>query len=43
MNHMAYVTAAYAVMLAGSAGLALLSWRAMRRAETAADAMRERP
>jgi hypothetical protein len=40
MNHWAFVTAAYAVTLVGTAGLALLSWRGMRRAEAAADAMR---
>ena len=40
MNHWAFITAAYAVTAVGMAGLALLSWTAMRRAENAADALR---
>lgn len=40
MNHWLFVTAAYAVTLAGMAGLAIASWSAMRRAEAAADALR---
>jgi hypothetical protein len=40
MNHWAFVTAAYVVTLVGTVGLAVLSWRAMRRAEAAAEAMR---
>lgn len=40
MNHWAFVTAAYAVALIGTAGLALASWIAMRRAEAAADSLR---
>jgi hypothetical protein len=42
MNHWAFVSAAYAVVTLGSAGIALLSWRAMRRAEAAADALGKR-
>lgn len=40
MNHWAFVIAAYAVTGAGTAGLAWASWRAMRRAEAAAEALR---
>lgn len=40
MNHWAFVAAAYAVTLLGTAGLVLASWRAMRRAEAAADSLR---
>jgi hypothetical protein len=40
MNHWAFVTAAYVVTLLGTGGLALASWRAMRRAEAAADSLR---
>ncbi|MET0308532.1 MAG: heme exporter protein CcmD [Sphingomonas sp.] len=40
MNHWAFVTAAYAVTVIGTGGLALLSWIAMRRAEAAADSLR---
>jgi hypothetical protein len=40
MNHMAFVYSAYAVTLAGTGGLALVSWIAMRRAEAAADSLR---
>ena len=39
MNHWAFVTAAYAVMAAGTIGLALQSWLAMRRAEKAAESI----
>ena len=39
MNHWAFVTAAYAVVLIGSAGLAWQSHAAMRRAEAAAEAL----
>ena len=35
MNPWPFVVAAYGVTLAGAAGLALTSWRAMRRAEAA--------
>ncbi len=40
MNHWAFVTAAYVVVLVGSGGLAVSSWLAMRKAEAAADAMK---
>jgi hypothetical protein len=40
MNHWAFVTAAYAVTVLGTGGLALLSFVAMRRAEAAADSLR---
>lgn len=43
MNHWAFVTAAYAVTLLGTGGLALLSYLAMRRAEGAADTLRREP
>ena len=33
MNHWAFVTAAYALTLAATAGLLFASWRAMRAAE----------
>jgi hypothetical protein len=39
MNHWAFVCAAYIVVALGAGGVALLSWRAMRRAEAAADAL----
>ncbi|MEI9852503.1 MAG: heme exporter protein CcmD [Sphingomonas sp.] len=42
MNHWAFVTAAYAVTLVGTVALALASWRAMRRAEAAAESLRAR-
>ena len=40
MNQWSFVLAAYAVTLAGARVLALASWRAMVRAEAAADALR---
>ncbi|WP_448661060.1 heme exporter protein CcmD [Sphingomonas sp. CJ20] len=40
MNHWAFVTAAYAVTLIGTGGLALASFLAMRRAEAAAESLR---
>ena len=40
MNHWAFVTAAYAITLLGTGGLALSSFLAMRRAEAAADSLR---
>ena len=40
MNHWAFVTAAYLVTLAGTGGLALLSYLAMRRAEAAAESLK---
>jgi hypothetical protein len=42
MNHWGFVSAAYIVVTAGAGGIALLSWRAMRRAEAAADALGKR-
>lgn len=41
MNQWAFVEAAYAVVVIGSAGLALQSWLAMRRAEAAAESLRK--
>jgi hypothetical protein len=43
MNHWAFVGAAYTLVTLGAGGFALLSWRAMRRAEAAADALTKRP
>ena len=40
MNHWAFVTAAYAVTLLGTAGLATWAWLSMRRAEAAAASLR---
>jgi hypothetical protein len=40
MNQWAFVTAAYILVAIGTAGVSWLSWRAMRRAEAAADALR---
>jgi hypothetical protein len=40
MNPWPFVIAAYAITLLGAAGVALLSWRAMRRAEAAVEALR---
>jgi len=40
MNHWLFVTAAYAVTLAGAALIAALSWRAMRKAEAAVEGLR---
>ena len=42
MNHGPFIIAAYAVVTLGVGGLSLASWRAMRRAEAAADALRDR-
>lgn len=42
MNHWAFVTAAYLVVLSGTAGIALWAWRSMRRAEAAAEALGKR-
>ena len=42
MNHWAFITAAYAVTLIGTGGLALASWLGMRKAEAAADSLRGR-
>ena len=38
MNHWPFVIAAYAVAIGATAALLLLSWRAMRAAERAAEA-----
>ncbi|WP_294055529.1 hypothetical protein [Sphingomonas sp.] len=42
MNQWAFVSAAYAVVILGSVGVALVSWLAMRKAEAAADALGRR-
>ena len=42
MSRWEFVFAAYAVVVAGSALVSWLSWRAMRRAEAAAEALRGR-
>lgn len=42
MNHWPFIIAAYAITAIGVGGLALSSWVAMRRAEKAADALRDR-
>lgn len=42
MNHWAFVTAAYVIVAVGMAGLALLSWRAMVRAEAAAEGLKRK-
>jgi len=43
MSHWPFIVAAYALTLAGVAGITLFSWLAMRRAEKEADALRDRP
>ncbi|NYT39460.1 heme exporter protein CcmD [Sphingomonas sp. R-74633] len=40
MNHWPFITAAYAIVLLGTGGLAALSFAAMRKAEAAAEALR---
>lgn len=40
MNHWAFVTAAYAVVIVCTAGLSFVSWRAMVRAEAALEALK---
>lgn len=40
MNAWPFVFAAYGLTLVASAGVALAAWRAMRRAEAAADELR---
>jgi hypothetical protein len=40
MNHWAFITAAYAVTVLGTGGLAVWAWRAMRSAEAAAESLR---
>ena len=42
MSHWTFVAAAYAVTVLGMCGLGLASWRAMRRAEAAAELLRQR-
>lgn len=42
MNHWPFIIAAYGVVVTGLGGLALASWRAMRRAEAAPDALKDR-
>lgn len=42
MNHWPFILAAYAVVTAGVGGLSLASWLAMRSAERAAEALRDR-
>jgi uncharacterized DUF497 family protein len=42
MNQWAFVTAAYAVTLAGTALVSLISWRRMRNAERRADRLSDR-
>ena len=42
MSHWMFVTAAYAVTLLGTVGVTVWSLVAMRRAEAAADALRNR-
>ena len=43
MNHWPFIVAAYALTVAGTLGLALWSWAAMRRAEAEADRLGRRP
>jgi len=40
MSQWTFVIAAYLIVLVATTGLLLLSWRAMRRAETAAEIVR---
>ena len=40
MNHWAFITAAYTLTLVASAAVAFASWRAMRRAEAAAEQLK---
>jgi hypothetical protein len=42
MTHWSFVTAAYAVALAATAGLLLWAWSSMRKAEAAADELKRR-
>ncbi|WP_423602878.1 heme exporter protein CcmD [Sphingomonas sp. MS122] len=42
MNHWPFILAAYAVVAAGVGGISLASWLSMRKAERAADALRDR-
>jgi hypothetical protein len=41
VSHWPFIIGAYAVTLLGTAGLALWSWAAMRRAEADAEALRK--
>ena len=40
MNHWPFIIGAYAATLLGTAGVTLWSWRAMRRAEVQAEALK---
>ncbi len=42
MNHWPFIIAAYATVMIGVGGLSIASFVAMRRAEAAADALRDR-
>jgi len=42
MNHWTFIIAAYAVVGLSVGGISLWSWLAMRRAEAAADALKDR-
>ena len=42
MNHWPFVIAAYAIVLGGSAALAVWAWWSMRAAEKSADAVTRR-
>lgn len=42
MNHWNFVIAAYALTLVGTLGAGLWSWLSMRKAEQAADRLRDR-
>lgn len=42
MNHFPFIAAAYAITLLGTIGVTWASFRAMRKAETRADAIRDR-
>lgn len=43
MNHWHFIFAAYAVVAIGIAGVSIANWRAMRRAEHAAERLKDRP
>lgn len=42
MNHWTFITAAYLVTFAGTAGMLIHSWWTMRKAERAAEELRRR-
>lgn len=42
MNHWPYIIAAYALTIGGMAGLVLVSWLRMRKAEAEAEAVRRK-